>query len=284
MMEIMTTNMPPNPPQQPQQQPQPQYAPPQPAPSKPAGLAITALVTGIVAFVLWWVPVLGVIVGIVAVVFGVLALVKKQSKGFGLTGLILGALGLVAALILSIVLAMAANEAVKVIDESAEKIAPSESQEPVDEAEEEQPASEEGTRANPYPIGTDITDGDWTVTINSVNLDAAAAIKDENIFNEEPDPGTVYILVNMTATYNGTAPEGASPWTSVEYVTVDGNTITNTDKFIIAPSEFDASRTLYEGASITGNKALQVPADTAGEGVLAVKPGLLSDKHFVAVQ
>jgi hypothetical protein len=35
---------------------------------------------------------------------------------------------------------------------------------------------------------------------------------------------------------------------------------------------------------VTGNAAFAVPAATAGEGVLAVRPGMLADKAFVAVQ
>lgn len=56
-----------------------------------AGLAIAALVVGIVAFVFGWVPVFGAIVGVVAIVLGAIALRKRQSKGLAITGLVLGA-------------------------------------------------------------------------------------------------------------------------------------------------------------------------------------------------
>jgi hypothetical protein len=42
--------------------------------------------------------------------------------------------------------------------------------------------------------------------------------------------------------------------------------------------------TLYKGGTVTGNKAIEVPTATAGQGVLAVRPGMLADKTFVAVQ
>lgn len=68
------------------------------APPDPGGLALSALVVGIVAFVVGWMPVVGLLLGIAAVVLAILALVKRQPKGLPLTGLVLGAVALVASL------------------------------------------------------------------------------------------------------------------------------------------------------------------------------------------
>lgn len=76
----------------------PAYAP---APSAPKGLAITALILGIVAVVgamiFGWIPFVGgvitVVVGIAALILGILAMQKRQPKGLALTGLILGGAG-----------------------------------------------------------------------------------------------------------------------------------------------------------------------------------------------
>jgi hypothetical protein len=65
------------------------------------GLAITALVLGIVAFCLGWTGILGLILAILAVVFGIIALVQKQSKGMGITGLVLGGIALITALFIT---------------------------------------------------------------------------------------------------------------------------------------------------------------------------------------
>jgi len=56
------------------------------------GLAITALVLGIIAFVTGLIPVWGFVVGFTAIAFGVVALAKKQSKGMAITGIVTGAL------------------------------------------------------------------------------------------------------------------------------------------------------------------------------------------------
>ena len=68
----------------------------QPAPTNPKGLAITALIVGAVAFLLGLVPVVGIILGLTGVVFGIIALVKKQSKGLAITGLALAVCGFLA--------------------------------------------------------------------------------------------------------------------------------------------------------------------------------------------
>lgn len=62
---------------------------------KPAGLAIAALVVGIVAFLTGIVPVVGAIIGLAAITLGIFALAKRQSKGFGITGIALGAVALI---------------------------------------------------------------------------------------------------------------------------------------------------------------------------------------------
>lgn len=88
----------------------PQYAPAPPQPGAPApkkGLAIAALILGIVALVTSWVPILGLILGGVGLILGIIAVVKKQPKGLGLTGLILSVVSLIVGLIVSIVGAVA---------------------------------------------------------------------------------------------------------------------------------------------------------------------------------
>ena len=65
-----------------------------PAP-EPKGLAITALILGIIGLVLLWVPILGALLGLVGLILGIIALKKRQSKGLSLTGLITGGVALI---------------------------------------------------------------------------------------------------------------------------------------------------------------------------------------------
>ncbi|MDR1513076.1 MAG: DUF4352 domain-containing protein [Propionibacteriaceae bacterium] len=149
----------------------------------------------------------------------------------------------------------------------------------------EVPDAPTGTRENPAPLGSTVEDDEWAVVVNSVTLAATDAVLAENPFNDAPPEGQEYILVNLTMTYKGNNPEGETPlWVTVEYVTPQGNTINGSETMSVAPDGIDTFSTLYSGASVTGNKAFAVPSATAAEGVLAISPGLLSDKIFVAVQ
>lgn len=140
------------------------------------------------------------------------------------------------------------------------------------------------TRENPLPLGSTIEGADWAVTINSVDLNATDAVLAANEFNDPPQDGNVYILVNVTATYNGANPEGESAWANVQFVSPNGNSYDSGDSFVVAPDSFDSLETLYQGASVTGNKVLEVPAADAAAGVLSVSPDLFTEKKFVAVQ
>lgn len=85
-------------------QPTPPTAPSaQPAAPKSSSnaLAITALVLGIVAFCVGWTGPFGLVVAAAAIVFGIIALVKKQSKGMGITGVVLGGIAFITALIIT---------------------------------------------------------------------------------------------------------------------------------------------------------------------------------------
>jgi hypothetical protein len=54
------------------------------------GLAVTALVLGIVGLVLYLVPFLPYPLAILAIIFGLIGMKKQVKKGFGLTGVITG--------------------------------------------------------------------------------------------------------------------------------------------------------------------------------------------------
>jgi hypothetical protein len=149
----------------------------------------------------------------------------------------------------------------------------------------EDPAAKAGTRENPSPIGSVVESDDWRVVINSVTLAATDAVVAANQFNDPPAKGSEYILVNYSATYIGEDPDGQMPaFVSVEYVTANGTTVNALDKHAVAPKAIDTTSTLYKDGTATGNVAIEVPTATAGQGVLAVRPGMLGDKVFVAVK
>ena len=89
-----------------------QYAAPQPVqtPSRGKGFALAALILGIVGVIFSWVPVFGLILGLLAAVFGAVGLVKS-NKVMSIFGLALGALAMLINIIVLAVAAAAVHEA-----------------------------------------------------------------------------------------------------------------------------------------------------------------------------
>jgi len=101
---------------------------------KTRGLAISALILGIVAFVLALTPVVGLLLGLAGVGLGIAALIKKQPKGFSITGLALSSVAVVISLITSLVFAVFLSEGT---DQS--QVTQPSSQAPVEEEPEPEP-------------------------------------------------------------------------------------------------------------------------------------------------
>lgn len=253
-------------------------------------LAIVALITAIVGFVFACLPgalIVGWVLLPIAFVLAIISLFMKGRKGLGIAALIVSVVGTIAGvLVFFFSVTSAVDEAFSGGEMSAEQPA-SAGEDGAGQAElagTQNVQDDMSTRANPHPLGTAITQGDWTVTVNSVTLDATPAVLAENQFNEPPAEGNQYLMVNLTATYNGDDPQGHTPWVDVEYVTVEGNTLNTYDHSAVTPDQFDSGSTLYTGASTTGNMVFEVPTATADEGTLAVTPDMFGDKAFVAVQ
>jgi hypothetical protein len=72
---------------------QPGAAPPTAAPAAQTakvGFGVTALVLGIVAIFLCWIPLIGLILPILALVFGGIGIYLHNGKGMAVAGLVLG--------------------------------------------------------------------------------------------------------------------------------------------------------------------------------------------------
>jgi hypothetical protein len=123
----------------------PPQQPGQPFAKKAAGLAIAALVVGIVAFLTGLVPILGAIIGAAAVVLGIIALRRHQSKGMSIAGTALGGI----AVISSIVVTAGLGAAVSSLPEAAPIAPVTESVAPSEPATEEAPAVPEPIAEEP---------------------------------------------------------------------------------------------------------------------------------------
>lgn len=259
-------------------------------------IALILAISGTVFAVIPGAAIVGWLLLPAAFVLSIVSLfLKDQKRGQGIAALVVSIVGtLVGVLAFVAMIGTAVDDAfsddVEIqtpADDPVESAGQSNADQPEEQGvvDEEEPAGEaDGTRANPLPVGSTISTDNWEVTVNDVNLDATDVILAENMFNDAPEDGHVYIMVELTATYVGSDPEGDAPWVGVEYVSASGNSFETYDAFVSEPNSFDRTGTLYEGASTTGNIALQVPADDVAGGTVRVTPSLFGDPMFFAVQ
>jgi hypothetical protein len=245
-------------------------------------------VLGLLGLLGSWIPVLnilGMVLGIVGAILAAVGLAKSKKagagKGLAIAGLVLGVLAVIIAIVINVAFVNAVDDAVDETTNTSVE-APADSADDAASDDDAASADEElgTTRDNPAPLGSAITGGDWTVTVNSVKT------ADEDSIGQTPAAGSTLLVVNMTATYNGDDEQGDSAWATVKFVTADGTTIDSISgsTLFLADDAFDSLTTVYSGASVKGNEMIEVPADNWQDGVLAVSPGILKDDTFVAVK
>lgn len=262
--------------------------PPAAGPKAKNPLGIAALVTAAVGtvFAVWeGAYIIGWILLPISGILAIIALFQRgRDKKFAAAGLILSIIGGIAG---GIAFTMSVNRAFEdAFGSTSVTTAPAptegESGEPAETTESADTADgggAEGTRDNPYPLGTTLVGDDWELTVNSYNADATAEVLAANQFNEQPAAGNVYSLANVTITYTGDS-SGTSFEITVDYVNAAGNVIATYDNMAVAPESLGMEE-LYNGASATGNVVFEVPAGDAG--LLRVQPGLFADEVFVAI-
>jgi len=65
----------------------------QPPVGQPSGLSIGSMITGILAIIMSFVPILGLLLGITAIILGILALKQPAGRGFTIAGIVTGGVG-----------------------------------------------------------------------------------------------------------------------------------------------------------------------------------------------
>lgn len=246
-------------------------------------LGIAALVVAVIGtiFAVWeGAYIIGWILLPVAGILAIIALVQRgRQKKFAAAGLVISIIGGIAG---AIAFTMSLNRAFEdAFGSSTVTTAPPTAGEQTDEATgaETTDGAPDGTRANPYPLGTTVAGDEWQVTVNSYNPDATAEVLAANQFNDPPAEGNVYSLANVTLTYTGDT-SGTSFEITVDYVNAAGNVIATHDNMAVAPDSIGLDE-MYSGASVTGNMVFEVAA--ADAGLLRVQPGLFADEAFLTI-
>ncbi|MCC9178378.1 DUF4352 domain-containing protein [Arthrobacter sp. zg-Y750] len=243
-----------------------------PGPGKPTnpeagkGLAITALVIGIVSLLLCWVPFVNNLVfvlGLIGLGFAIPALViavknRSRAKGMSIAALILVVLSLVGVLATQAYYGRVLDDVAESIEDGADGV--------VDTSDEEQ----EAAATDALAIGTAATVGDYSVTVTGVNTNAVDAIMAANEYNEAP--AGQYVLVDLAVEYSGDS-EG-NPWIdlSTKFIGSDARQYDSTTCMATLPNPAYNVPTLEKGGAGTFQICMDVPAEALSDAKIFVQP------------
>jgi len=130
-------------------------------------------------------------------------------------------------------------------------------------------ASSTANRTSPVPIGTsaDIGDG-WSLTVNGVAEDSTSAVLNENMFNDPPPAGHIFMSVHVSMTNTDHEKDTPFGW-NLAYLVGDSNI--EFDKSCgVTPDPLDWWTDVFLGGTISGNICFVVPtADLTSPLVLS---------------
>ena len=144
----------------------------------------------------------------------------------------------------------------------------------------------EGTRAQPIPVGTPATVGDWMIVFDPTVPDAGEVIAAENQFNDPAPAGKQFVMATVHATYNGAGSKAAWLELRIQFVGVGGNTFGSSpaDYCGTIPDALNDAGEVFAGATASGNECAAVASDQVAGGSWAVVAGFGSDPVFFATQ
>ncbi len=117
------------------------------------------------------------------------------------------------------------------------------------------PEPDGSSRDLALPIGSSAEIGGWVIVVNSVTPDGTDAVMAENRFNDPPETGKQFFIVNVSATYNGD--DEPSRLFSDVSISALGPSSVAYQNFIdlcgVIPDELNNFVDVFKGGTITGN-------------------------------
>jgi hypothetical protein len=134
-------------------------------------------------------------------------------------------------------------------------------------------AADDGSRDQPHPFGEAVTIGDYELKVVDTTPDATQIILDENQFNEMPQPGNIFFMIRVEATYHGTSTGDA--WDDLAFSVVGdqnlGYSTSNAECGVVPDPGYDAPELFTDGTA-EFDVCWSVPAEEVGSLVLYVEP------------
>lgn len=215
--------------------------PTQPAtPAGPTnGLAVAALVVGIVAVISGWVPFWGLLVGATAVVLGILALKKANGKGMAIAGIITGGLGALWGLLVAVGFIIALTLGASAVNTANETL-----KEQVGDSQALIDSKKDFAKGETAQFGDK-----FSVKVNSVERNFSPG---QYYTSNE---GKEYIVLNLTVKNTS---DKSQYLTTLDFKVLD-NGMTKPGNFAPASNKLDSGE-LEAGAETTGNLVYEVTA------------------------
>ncbi|HIZ34457.1 MAG TPA: hypothetical protein H9815_01665, partial [Candidatus Ruania gallistercoris] len=126
---------------------------------------------------------------------------------------------------------------------------------------EPEPAADEGSRENPFLIGEDVGNDDWSVMLEEP-YEAWDEVRAENQFNDPPADGMEFWMLPVTVTYTGT--ETGDPAWDLDFGFVGDDGRTYDDDCGTVPEELWDVGEMYPDAEANANVCLEVPEGAPG--------------------
>lgn len=141
-----------------------------------------------------------------------------------------------------------------------------------------------GSRGNPVPLGQAIRVGDWTVQVAGVTPDATQLVLQENQFNDPPQPGEQFFLVDLSVRFDGTGEEtGNASWDLI-FKVVGAKAVAyggSESGCGVVPNAMWDQPEVFAGGVVVGQECWSVPADEVGSLVLTAEPLSFTDDETV---
>ncbi|WP_437583440.1 DUF4190 domain-containing protein [Paramicrobacterium sp. CJ85] len=265
-------------------------------------MAVWALLLGIITVILAFVPIVGMvswIAAIVGLVLGIIALARRLAgRGMAITGIVLSSVAVILSIVMTVVYMMAglvwAVLAVQNSELNDDRPSATASPTPVG------PTEGSGTEESPFVVGQTFEvprseGGSWSVTITSAELDANDQIDNPYTDGLPEDEIPQYALLEVTLEYDGEEPSLVPLMElSFGYLSPTGDELWATPSSDIETpgTSFAELESMDPGDSETVDVVVPVlpgggssdDAETVADGLWMVKSSLADDTFYVELQ
>lgn len=259
----------------------------QPGAQPRSGLGVAALVVGIGALLLSWLPVLGTLIALGGVALGVVAMVRARrtdaSTAMPVIGTVLSGAAVLVSLLLLLLVALPLVVALGDEDQTsapgvpspspstAPRSSPTASSTPSPSTTAPSPQAPGGSR--PLALGATAVLGDYTVTVTTLDPDANDVAADSLGINEPP--GGRYVEAEVTVVYGGA--ETVRPSSEVRPTFLGSDSLNYDQAFVYLADDRRGDQDVRGGGTVTYPVFFDVPPDAIAAGAVELKVGYGAD-------